>query len=72
MRKPKKGQRYFMVNSRFQVKETTHMGSKKAEDRIEAGNYFKTRSEANAFAYLIKELAKGNLTGFKRRWWRVW
>lgn len=68
--KPKKGQSYWMINSRFEVRETTHTGSNKSTKRIEAGNYFKTAKEAKAFVYLVKELAKGNFTGFKRRWWR--
>lgn len=70
--KPKKGDTYYMINSRFQVKQCEHTGSNKQNDRIAAGNYFKEKSEANAFAYLVKELAKGNFTGFKRRWWRFW
>lgn len=70
--KPRKGQNYWMINSRFEVRETTHTGSSKSNKRIEAGNYFKTKSEASAFRYLVKELAKGNYTGFKRRWWRFW
>lgn len=70
MRKPKKGQGYYMINSRFEVKYTDHTGSLKSQKRIDAGNCFKKRSEAKAFAYLVKELAKGNMTGFKRRWWR--
>lgn len=72
MRSPKEGQSYFMINSRFKVRQTTHTGSKKSNERIEAGNYFKTQAQANAFCYLVKQLAKGNFTGFKRRWWRFW
>lgn len=71
-RKPRKAQTYYMINSRFEVKQVTHTGSQKQADRIAAGNYFKTKTEANAFCYLVRELAKGNYTGFKRRWWRLW
>lgn len=67
MKTPKKGQSYWMINSRFEVKETTHTGSEKSKKRIAAGNYFSRKQDANAFCYLVKELAKGNFTGFKRR-----
>lgn len=72
MYKPKKGKSYFMINSRFEVKQTENTGSKKATDRIAVGNCFKTKGEAHAFAYLVKQGAKGNFVGFKRRWWRFW
>lgn len=69
--KPRKGSAYWMINSRFEVKETTNTGSKKSLKRINVGNCFKTKQEANAFAYLVREGALGKFTGFKRRsWWR--
>ena len=70
MYKPKKGKSYWMINSRFEVRETTNSGSAKSLKRIEVGNCFRTAKEARAFVYLVKELAKGNFTGFKRRWWK--
>lgn len=72
MYKPRIGKSYFMINSRFEVKETTNTGSVKSQKRIDAGNCFKTKTEANAFAYLVREGAKGVFTGFKRHWWRIW
>lgn len=69
MFKPRKGQKYFMINSRFDVKQTENTGSQKAQDRIAVGNCFKTENEAKAFSYLVKQGAKGNFVGFKRRWW---
>lgn len=72
MWKPKKGQKYYMMNSRFEVKQSEYTGSKKAIDRVAAGNCFKDKTEANAFAYLVRQAAKGNFIGFKRRWWRFW
>jgi hypothetical protein len=70
--KPKKGQDYWMINSRFEVRKTVNGGGAKSDKRIAAGNYFETQKEAQAFQYLVKELAKGNYIGFKRRWWRFW
>lgn len=46
---PKKNQVYYMINSRWEVKETLHTGSKKSKARISAGNCFKTKTQANYF-----------------------
>lgn len=55
--KPKKGSSYFMVNSRFQVKQTENTGSQKSADRIAAGNAFRTHAEAEQFRDYITDLA---------------
>ena len=64
--KPRKGQHYFMINSRFEVKETTNTGSKKALDRIKVGNAFKTAEEAMKFRLYVMGLAQ------PKKWWRFW
>lgn len=69
-RKPKIGQTYWMINSRFEVKETTNTGSQKAQDRIAAGNYFKSRAQAYNFANLVRGVAQGKLAAPKRKWWK--
>lgn len=73
MFKPKANQGYYMINSRLEVKHTENTGSLRSQKRIDAGNCFKKRSEANAARYLFSELLKGNMTGFTRKpWWRFW
>lgn len=54
MFKPRKNQRYWMVNSRLEVKESFNTGSEKAAKRIAAGNAFKTAKEARAFKRAIE------------------
>ena len=58
MYKPKKGKAYFMLNSRFEVKQTENTGSKKALDRIKVGNCFKTADEAMKFRLYVMKLAE--------------
>lgn len=73
MFKPKKGQKYYMINSRLEVRQSEYTGSKKAKKRVVAGNAFKEVSEANVARYLFSELLKGNMKGFTRKpWWRFW
>lgn len=47
---PKKGQKYWLINSRWEVKLGQHNGSNKSKGRIAAGNAFKTHKEAQHFA----------------------
>lgn len=56
--KPRKGQAYFMLNSRFEVKQTENTGSKKAADRIKVGNAFKTADEAMKFRLYVMKMAE--------------
>lgn len=84
MFKPRKNQRYFMINSRFEVKETQNTGSTKAKGRIAAGNCFKTKQEATEFANTVLKLANKQtippiiMSGkFEKPrkpqpWWRFW
>lgn len=84
MFKPRKNQHYFMINSRFEVKDTQNTGSKKAKDRIAVGNCFKTKQEATEFANKVLRLAgKQTIPPIKMTgkfaaplnplpWWRFW
>ena len=47
--KPKIGQEYYMLNSRWDIKKPIHTGNLKSMDRIRAGNCFRTHAEAEAF-----------------------
>lgn len=47
--KPRKGSHYYMINSRFEVRQAQHIGSAKSNARIAAGNCFKTKMEAHTF-----------------------
>lgn len=53
MYKPKQGKNYWMINSRFEIRETTHSGGAKSLKRIEVGNCFKTAKEARQFKSLV-------------------
>lgn len=52
--KPRKGSVYWLVNSRLEVKQTTHGGSERSQKRIDAGNCFKTAKEARQFKSIIQ------------------
>lgn len=47
--KPTTGRNYWMINSRFEIRETTHTGSSKSKQRIKAGNCFRTAADARRF-----------------------
>lgn len=47
--KPKKNQPYWMINSRWEVKQGVANGSNKSNGRIAVGNCFRTKEEAQAF-----------------------
>ena len=47
--KPTTGRNYWMINSRFEIRETTHTGSNKSKQRIKAGNCFRTEKDARRF-----------------------
>lgn len=71
--KPKIGNAYFMINSRFEIKQTFHTGSEKSKKRIEVGNCFKTRGQANAFRSIIDDvISAGVPIPDKKPWWRIW
>lgn len=53
--KPPKGRNYWMINSRFEIKQTTHTGSEKSKKRIAAGNSFKTHKDAKQFRAAVIE-----------------
>lgn len=63
--RPEAGQVYFMVNSRFEVKQTTNNGSGKSSKRISVGNCFKTQAEAEEFRLFI-------LRRSTKKWWQLW
>lgn len=63
--KPPVGQQYFMLNSRFEVKQTENTGSPKAAGRIGVGNSFKTAAEAEEFRLFI-------LRRSTKKWWQIW
>lgn len=65
---PKKGQNYWMINSRFNVAQATHNGSNKSKARIEAGNAFRTQPEAYRFRAGMLSLSKH----INKRWWEFW
>lgn len=47
--KPTTGRNYWMINSRFEIRETTNTGSSKSKKRIKAGNCFRTKADAERF-----------------------
>lgn len=64
--KPKKNQNYFMINSRWEVKQAPNTGSHKANGRIAIGNCFKTQEEAELFRErLLKKVPMSRLQHFK-------
>lgn len=65
--KPRRGQTYFMLNSRFEVKETQNTGSQKARDRIKVGNCFKTAEQAMKFRLYVLELVETEKVQFDKR-----
>lgn len=56
--KPRKGSKYWMINSRFEVKQTEHTGSEKSRKRIAVGNVFKTEKEAKHFRAVVMGQAR--------------
>lgn len=52
--KPKVDHPYWMINSRFEIQEAVNNGSKKSNQRIEAGNCFKNTYQAELFLLNIK------------------
>lgn len=63
--KPRKGQKFWMLNSRFEIKETVNTGSTKSKGRIRAGNCFKTKTEVAEF--------KQHITNhLNKKWWEFW
>lgn len=58
MYKPRKGSNYWMVNSRFEVRQTTHSGGEKSLKRIDVGNCFKSEKEATHFRKVIMGQAR--------------
>lgn len=68
---------YFMINSRWEVKEAPMTNSKKAKGRFAVGNKFKTKKEAEEFAQAVKDMRAGKLQKIgsskqKRPWWAFW
>jgi hypothetical protein len=63
--KPAAGDVYYMLNSRFEVKQTTNTGSGKSSKRISVGNCFKTAAEAEDFRRYV-------LSRSTKKWWQVW
>lgn len=47
--KPRRGGKYWMINSRFEVRQTENTGSDKSRKRIQVGNSFKTKEDAEQF-----------------------
>lgn len=73
-RPPKKGQPYWMLNSRWEVRQSENTGSSKSRGRVAAGNYFKTKEEAEEFAEALKKMRAGKLQvgAVKRPRWAFW
>lgn len=59
--RPKRGQSYYMLNSRWEVKVAPFTNSQKACDRVKAGNAFRSNSEAADFAKDILALRRGEV-----------
>ncbi len=53
--KPTNGRNYWMINSRFEIRETTNTGSNKSKARIKAGNCFRTHKDAVRFRKAVLE-----------------
>lgn len=72
--RPKLDQTYWMLNSRWEVKQTELTGSCKSIGRVEAGNCFKTKQEAQEFATTLKRIRAGKLQvgTVKRSRWAFW
>lgn len=66
--KPAKGQYYYMINSRFQVKKAMNGGGQRSLDRISAGNAFKRRPEAEKVLSTLKQSA----AKINKKWWEIW
>lgn len=65
---PKQGQKYFMINSRFQVAHAVHNGSAKSKARISGGNAFRSKTDAQRFLAGMLNLAQH----VNKRWWEFW
>lgn len=52
--KPKTGHPYWMINSRWEVKQSPNTNSKRSKDRIRVGNCFRTREDAEAYLAVMK------------------
>lgn len=65
--KPKKGEKYYMLNSRFEIKHPEYTGSEKAKRRVGAGNSFATLSEVYGFRAKIMQIVNP-----KKQWWEFW
>lgn len=55
---PKKGEQFYMVNSRGEVRHTENNGSDNARKRIAYGNCFKTDKEAEQYRKYVCDLGK--------------
>lgn len=64
---PNKNENYWMINSRWEVKQSVNTGSKKFHDRVKAGNCFQHLEEARTFCTDMKLIrnGKGVLIGSK-------
>lgn len=56
---PKKNEIYWMINSRWEVKQSINTGSKKFHDRVKAGNSFQHLEEARTFCTNMKLIRNG-------------
>lgn len=57
---PKKNENYWMINSRWEIKQSVNTGSKKFDGRVRAGNCFATEKEAKDFLHKVKALRNGH------------
>jgi hypothetical protein len=65
---PVEGQKYYMINSRFEVAMAIHNGSNKSKMRIDAGNAFKKHSDALRFQQGMLGLKES----INKKWWEFW
>jgi hypothetical protein len=56
--KPGRGKSYWMLNSRFEIKQTENTGSEKSAKRIRVGNAFQSQDEAEQFRKYVMDLAQ--------------
>lgn len=58
---PKKNEIYWMINSRWEIKQSVNTGSKKFDGRVRVGNCFATKEEAVIFLNDLKMLRNGKI-----------
>ena len=67
--KPKRGEPFYMMNSRGNISHSENNDSEKARKRIAFGNAFKTEAEAEKFRDYVRDLAQHGYYNAPRPGW---